>query len=1175
MLCSRAGRRRLISAVLVLSFLHTKANATILCKNDVNSNSKTISSYSSSTTSIPSSFVILLLGQSINIRRQNQHRAEQPITNKNLHDRTSASTSSALQFWTRSDIDDNLKKRVDGMLLLDNDDDSVDVNQVEEAGVQEAGVQQKQIESILSEVSNELELDSDSSEVAVVSSTEDNLVVNTTVIQEEDMVGSTSELKQRVSSIPVGELASAFGERVVTLGLLPGKPLFMRPFKLRNEIISKVMEEIPIQEYEDIEHGHIHEHIVMEEDTQDEQESKPTSSNYDEKQSKRRRFFKRSKRRSSDKISTGPTKEELNCPIIVKNIQELQSAVLANKVPLKDIGFRFPTKGLGSDIIFGLQQNQTSVTPTETIFIRDDPVINGPLSSLLTYDAKQSTDPNSIYYQQAIELLSQHPVLSIVRERVKSKSKPGDRGEDDTSHLALVIEGGGMRGAVSAGMAAALSTLDLLDAFDSIHGSSAGAIVGAYLVSRQLCTDVYTDIMPAAGSTFASKRRGMVSFGWDWLESKLISTADEDDASTANDDSFCIVEDIFSDAGDDNATSFWCEDDVSSVERAMGEGSSSDSPLRRSYSDDHGVVFESMSFLLSKTSRGVSKPLSYGVQRLGRAFDFANSMRQYMKKRPGMNLTYVLDGVMDETHGLRPFDLAAFRANDKKQPLYVVASAVSNGGKGEMETVAFNSMEGDFFGTAPDDEEEPTSKERVSWYRRVWSLFSFVPYSLFSAARRSLSRSAQEVKPLMKDTIEAEALPPGSSAMYGFSNRRKIRKLQRPSIDKKNYDPTGRLSDEGGGKDGIFTCLEASMLVPAAAGPPLQLIRSKNRHLVEQRSRFPMFRSKKEQQKKKEINSHLAYDAFCYEPIPYRSAVEKANATHVLALRSRPDGCIVESKQHMYEKLVAPIYFTKHGMSQVSRLFATGGSQYRYLEDVMVLNEGLVQGIAMGQNISCSDNESRGVKVPPTQLYAGTDKANTFRGTEDWKQAHLLPITLPFDTPELPTLSQDKDEVMKAVRNGYAAAFDILAPIASLPFDSRTIPGDKVASILFPDGEDDIAVLDRPVKVKSSYIGEDVEEIKRRSFAAWVRGKREARNRAKDEIALHPDGLLARRQQRRNKQFSETDQFLRDDSNTLEYIETEALLAALPGFRGGRLDHIADNLLSISNEDRQEESLVK
>lgn len=48
--------------------------------------------------------------------------------------------------------------------------------------------------------------------------------------------------------------------------------------------------------------------------------------------------------------------------------------------------------------------------------------------------------------------------------------------------------------------------------------------------------------------------------------------------------------------------------------------------------------------------------------------------------------SYILDGVMDETHGLRPFDLDAFRANDKRQPLYVIASAVSDGGKGTMET---------------------------------------------------------------------------------------------------------------------------------------------------------------------------------------------------------------------------------------------------------------------------------------------------------------------------------------------------------------------------------------------------------------------------------------------------------------------------------------------------------
>jgi hypothetical protein len=48
--------------------------------------------------------------------------------------------------------------------------------------------------------------------------------------------------------------------------------------------------------------------------------------------------------------------------------------------------------------------------------------------------------------------------------------------------------------------------------------------------------------------------------------------------------------------------------------------------------------------------------------------------------------SYVLDGVMDELHGLRPFDVDAFRANDKLQPLYMIASTVNNGGKGEMET---------------------------------------------------------------------------------------------------------------------------------------------------------------------------------------------------------------------------------------------------------------------------------------------------------------------------------------------------------------------------------------------------------------------------------------------------------------------------------------------------------
>jgi hypothetical protein len=45
---------------------------------------------------------------------------------------------------------------------------------------------------------------------------------------------------------------------------------------------------------------------------------------------------------------------------------------------------------------------------------------------------------------------------------------------DDGLRIVLAIEGGGMRGTVSAGMAFALYELGLVDAFDAVYGSSAG-----------------------------------------------------------------------------------------------------------------------------------------------------------------------------------------------------------------------------------------------------------------------------------------------------------------------------------------------------------------------------------------------------------------------------------------------------------------------------------------------------------------------------------------------------------------------------------------------------------------------------------------------------------------------------------------------------------------------------
>jgi predicted patatin/cPLA2 family phospholipase len=79
--------------------------------------------------------------------------------------------------------------------------------------------------------------------------------------------------------------------------------------------------------------------------------------------------------------------------------------------------------------------------------------------------------------------LRAHPVIEAVLRRRDEGSLPGHR--TDGRRIALVIEGGGMRGVVSAGMAAALEQLGCADAFDEVHGASAGAFNGAFLLAGQ------------------------------------------------------------------------------------------------------------------------------------------------------------------------------------------------------------------------------------------------------------------------------------------------------------------------------------------------------------------------------------------------------------------------------------------------------------------------------------------------------------------------------------------------------------------------------------------------------------------------------------------------------------------------------------------------------------------
>ncbi len=98
-----------------------------------------------------------------------------------------------------------------------------------------------------------------------------------------------------------------------------------------------------------------------------------------------------------------------------------------------------------------------------------------------------------------------HPVLEAIVERQKNGSVPGRR--DDDFKIALAIEGGAMRGVVSAGMLAGLEYLGLLPTFDVIYGTSAGAINGAYFVAGQAAygTSIYYEDLNNA--QFASPLR--------------------------------------------------------------------------------------------------------------------------------------------------------------------------------------------------------------------------------------------------------------------------------------------------------------------------------------------------------------------------------------------------------------------------------------------------------------------------------------------------------------------------------------------------------------------------------------------------------------------------------------------------------------------------------------------
>jgi predicted patatin/cPLA2 family phospholipase len=90
-----------------------------------------------------------------------------------------------------------------------------------------------------------------------------------------------------------------------------------------------------------------------------------------------------------------------------------------------------------------------------------------------------------------------HPVVEALYERPRG------------SRLALVVEGGGMRGAVSGGMALALDELGLADSFDAAYGSSAGTLNAMWLVSGRVQEGIPTWTDPDLVHELIEPRRAL------------------------------------------------------------------------------------------------------------------------------------------------------------------------------------------------------------------------------------------------------------------------------------------------------------------------------------------------------------------------------------------------------------------------------------------------------------------------------------------------------------------------------------------------------------------------------------------------------------------------------------------------------------------------------------------
>jgi hypothetical protein len=217
--------------------------------------------------------------------------------------------------------------------------------------------------------------------------------------------------------------------------------------------------------------------------------------------------------------------------------------------------------------------------------------------------------------------------------------------------------------------------------------------------------------------------------------------------------------------------------------------------------------------------------------------------------------------------------------------------------------------------------------------------------------------------------------------------------------------------------------------------------------------------------------------------------------------------------------------------------------------------------------------------VPPPKILYGTkatEETQRLSRERDalWNRAHLLPIKVSKGTPELPTLETDKDAVLAAVRGGFSAAFDLLAPAIGLELG---LTGEQAAKLVFPNDSESSApgvdlsqqILQTKVRVTGDAIDGDDDCV--RTPPASIPNIEDMLHGV--GVASAMDGAPTMERISQMAFFAqEVEAVIHSAAASNNYngmeMNAENLLTILPGFREGKLDYLAKGLRS-SNKSQE------